>query len=91
MIFNCYDFKFHVFSQRNILTQIIFVQHHQYNGIAKETVLKSGGSGGDSVKLLQPTEVEELALAFLGIEKIAGEYSEININYTTPIIKKSIS
>lgn len=34
----------------------------------------SGDSGGSPVKNLQPTHLEELALAYLGIEQLNGEF-----------------
>lgn len=41
----------------------------QYLTITCETVDMTGAARGDSVKTLKPTEIEGLALAFLGIEK----------------------
>lgn len=35
--------------------------------------MRTGASGGDLVKTLQPTEIEALALAFLGVEKLSGK------------------
>lgn len=45
----------------------------QFCDAERGTYKQSGAGGGTPFKLGQPTQLEELALAYLGIDKVYGE------------------
>lgn len=48
----------------------------QFTALEREAMKRTGAEGGSPFKLKQPTELEELALAYLGINKLHGKYRD---------------